>query len=67
MLYYDLINEKMASIMEKGKIWYELLKAFQDNVNAVTFTTLLRKTLNDINTSAMDVFFAKYTNKTAKD
>ena len=67
MLYYDLINEKMASIMEKGKIWYELLKTFQDNVNAVTFTTLLRKTLNDINTSAMDVFFAKYTNKTAKD
>ena len=59
--------KKMASIMEKGKIWYELLKTFQDNVNAVTFTTLLRKTLNDINTSAMDVFFARYTNKTAKD
>ena len=57
----------MASIMEKGKIWYELLKTFQDNVNAVTFTTLLRKTLNDINTSVMDVSSAAYTKKTAKN
>ena len=57
----------MASIMEKEKIWYELVKTYQNNVNAVTFTTLLRKILSDINTSAMDVFSVKYTNKTAKD
>ena len=57
----------MASIMEKEKIWYELVKTYQNNVNAVTFTTLLRKILSDINTSAMGVFSVKYTNKTAKD
>ena len=33
----------MASIMEKEKIWYELVKTYQNNVNTVTFTTLLRK------------------------
>ena len=53
--------------MEKEKIWYELVKTYQNNVNAVTFTTLLRKILSDINTSAMGVFSVKYTNKTAKD
>ena len=36
--------------MEKEKIWYELLKTYQNNVNAVTFTTLLCKILNDTNT-----------------
>ena len=46
----------MASIMEKEKIWYELLKTYQNNVNVVTFTTLLRKILNETNTSAMGVF-----------
>ena len=48
--------KKMASIMEKEKIWYELLKTYQNNVNVVTFTTLLRKILNETNTSAMGVF-----------
>ena len=42
--------------MEKEKIWYELLKTYQNNVNVVTFTTLLRKILNETNTSAMGVF-----------
>ena len=46
----------MASIMEKEKIWYELLKTYQNNVNVVAFTTLLRKILNETNTSAMGVF-----------
>ena len=46
----------MASIMEKENIWYELLKTYQNNVNVVTFTTLLRKILNETNTSAMGVF-----------
>ena len=57
----------MASIMEKERIWSELVKTYQNNVNAVTFITLLHKTLNDINTSVMDVSSAMYTKKTAKD
>ena len=57
----------MASIMEKERIWSELVKTYQNNVNAVTFINLLHKTLNDINTSVMDVSSAMYTKKTAKD
>ena len=57
----------MASIMEKEEMLFELVKTFLDNVKVVTFTTLLHRTLTEVNTTVMGVFFAKYTNKTAKD
>ena len=57
----------MASIMEKEETLFELVKTFLDNVKVVTFTTLLHRTLTEVNTTVMGVFFAKYTNKTAKD
>ena len=57
----------MASIMEKEETLFELVKTFLDNVKVETFTTLLHRTLRETNTTAMGVFFAKYTNKTAKD
>ena len=57
----------MVLIMEMEKIWYELVKIYQNNVNVVTFTTSLNKILSEINTTAMGVFSQKYTNKTAKD
>ena len=57
----------MASIMKKKKMLFELVKTFLDNVKVVTFTTLLHRTLTEVNTTVMGVFFAKYTNKTAKD
>ena len=50
----------MAWIIEKTK-------TSLNNVNLITFTTLLHKTLKEVNTTATDVFFVKYTNKTAKD
>ena len=57
----------MASIMEKEKTLLELVKTFQNSVKVATFTTLLHRTLREINTTVMGVFFARYTNKTAKD
>ena len=36
----------MESTMEKEKIWYRLLRLYQNNVNVATFTTLLYVTLN---------------------
>ena len=59
--------KKMAWIIEKTKIYCKLLKTSLNNVSLVTFTTLLHKTLKEVNTTATDVFFVKYTNKTAKD
>ena len=47
----------MESTMEKEKIWYELPRIYQNNVNVATFTTLLHVTSNITNTSAMDAFF----------
>ena len=53
--------------MEKEKIWYELLKLYQKNVNVATFTTSLYVTSNITNTSAMGAFFVQYTKRTAKE
>ena len=63
MLYYDLINEKDGVDYRENK---DILQTL-NNVNLITFTTLLHKTLKEVNTTATDVFFVKYTNKTAKD
>ena len=53
MLYYDLINEKDGVDYGEGKY---MVRTTKNNVNVVTFTTLLRKILNETNTSAMGVF-----------
>ena len=45
----------------------KLLKTFLNNVNVAIFITLLRKTLKEVNITAMGVFSARYTSKTAKD
>ena len=47
----------MESTIEKEKIWYELARIYQKNVNVASFTTLLNVTSNIANTSAMDAFF----------
>ena len=53
--------------MEKEKIWYELLKTYQNNVNVVTFTTLLCKIYKRDKYFCDGCFSTKYANKTAKD
>ena len=50
---------KMASIIKKKKMLFELVKTFLDNVKVVTFTTLLHRTLTEVNTTVMGVFFCK--------
>ena len=57
----------MESTMEKEKIWYELARIYQNNVNVAAFTTLLHVTSDITNTSAMGAFFVEYTKRTAKD
>ena len=53
--------------MEKEKIWCEVLRLYQKNVNVATFTTSLYVTSNITNTSAMGAFFVQYTKRTAKE
>ena len=53
--------------MEKEKIWYELPRIYQNNVNVAAFTTLLHGTSDITNTSAMGAFFVEYTKRTTKD
>ena len=53
--------------MEKEKIWYELPRIYQNNVNVAAFTTLLHVTSDITNTSAMGAFFVEYTKRTTKD
>ena len=57
----------MESTIEKEKIWYELARIYQKNVNVATFTTLLHVTSDITNASATDAFFVEYTKRTAKD
>ena len=57
----------MELTMEKEKIWCELPRLYQNNVNVATFTTLLHVTSNIASTSAMDAFFVEYTKRTAKE
>ena len=60
MLYYDLINEKDG-------VDYSEMKDMVKTTNVAIFITLLHKTLKEVNTTAMGVFSARYTSKTAKD
>ena len=52
--------------MEKEKIWYELPRIYQSNVNVASFTTLLHVTSNITNTSAMAAFFCTIYEKDSK-
>ena len=67
MLYYDLINEKDGVDYGEGKDMVRTTKNISRQCQCCNFYYFVTQNLNDINTSAMDVFFAKYTNKTAKD